>query len=67
LVESHKLDPWPLDEGPRPKSGKSKPNLHGTIFLRISIGWVQKNSAKGEFMIWRIKMQAKRKPKENTP
>jgi len=25
-------DPWPLDEGPRPKSGKSRLNLHGAIF-----------------------------------
>jgi hypothetical protein len=32
LVESHKLDPWPLlDESRRPKSGKSRLNLHGTI------------------------------------
>jgi len=31
LAESHKLDPWPLDEGPRPKSGKSRLNLHGMI------------------------------------
>jgi hypothetical protein len=29
--ESHKLDPHPLNEIPRPKSGKSKLNLHGTI------------------------------------
>ncbi len=26
LAQSHKLDPWPLDEGPRPKSGKSRLN-----------------------------------------
>jgi hypothetical protein len=31
LDESHKLDPWPLDEGPRPKGDKSRLNLHGTI------------------------------------
>jgi len=36
LDESHILDPWPLDEGPRPKSGKSK--LHGTIPEGKSIG-----------------------------
>jgi len=29
--ESHKLDPRPLDEIPKPRSGKSKLNLHGTI------------------------------------
>jgi len=30
LDESHKLDPWPLDEGERPKSGKieAKPTWH---------------------------------------
>jgi len=36
--KSHKLDPWPLDEGPRPKSGKSRLNLDGTIFEGKSIG-----------------------------
>jgi len=38
LDESHELDPWPLDEGPRPKGGKSRPNLHGTNLERKSIG-----------------------------
>ncbi len=38
LAESHKLDPWPLDEDPRPKSGKSRLNLHGTILKGKSIG-----------------------------
>jgi hypothetical protein len=32
------LDPWPLDEGPRPKRGKSKLNLQGTILEGTSIG-----------------------------
>jgi len=32
LVESHKSDPRPLDEGPRSKSGKIEINLHGTCF-----------------------------------
>jgi len=37
LAESHsKLDPWPL--GPRPKSGKSWLNLHGTILEGKLIG-----------------------------
>jgi hypothetical protein len=31
LAESHKLDPWPSDEGPTPKSDESKLNLQGTI------------------------------------
>jgi hypothetical protein len=31
LAESHKLDPTPLDEGPRPKSGKSRLNLNSTV------------------------------------
>jgi hypothetical protein len=31
LDESHKLDSWPLDEGEKLKSGKSKLNVHGTI------------------------------------
>ncbi len=32
LVKSFKLVPRPLDEGPRPKSGKLRLNLHGTCF-----------------------------------
>jgi hypothetical protein len=32
----------PLDEGPRPKSGKSRLNLHGTILEGESIGSYQK-------------------------
>jgi hypothetical protein len=42
LDESHKLDPWPLDEGPRPKSGKLRLNLHGIILQGKSIGSNQK-------------------------
>jgi hypothetical protein len=38
LDESHKLNPQPLGEGPRPKGGKSRPNLHGTILEGKSIG-----------------------------
>jgi len=38
LAKSHKLDPWPLDESPRPKSGKSRLNLHGTILGGKLIG-----------------------------
>ncbi len=38
LAESHKLDPRPLDEDPRPTSGKSRLNLHGTILKGKSIG-----------------------------
>ncbi len=40
------MDPWPLDEGPRPKSGKSWLNLHGTIFEGKSIGSHQKKKKK---------------------
>jgi hypothetical protein len=38
LDESHKLDPRPLDEGPRPKSGKLSLNLHGIILEGKLIG-----------------------------
>jgi hypothetical protein len=42
-----KLDPsWPLDAGPRPKSGKSMLNLHGTISKGKSIGLNQKTNKK---------------------
>jgi len=37
LDESHKLDPWPLDESPRLKSDKSRLNLHGTILERTKM------------------------------
>jgi hypothetical protein len=33
---------WSLDEGPRPKTGKSRLNLHGTILEGKSIGLNQK-------------------------
>jgi hypothetical protein len=46
------LDPQPLNEGPRPKSGKSRLNLHGTILEGRSIGFMNKEkSSKGELMI----------------
>jgi hypothetical protein len=48
------LDPWPLDEGPRPKSGKSRVNLHGTILEGKSIGSdPKKEEFKGELTIGR--------------
>jgi len=36
--ENHQLDPQSLDEDPRPKSGKSRLNLDGTILKGKSIG-----------------------------
>jgi len=36
------LDPWLLDEGPRPKRGKSKLNLQGIIWKGTSIGSAKK-------------------------
>jgi hypothetical protein len=45
LVESFKLVPRPLDEGPRPKNGKLRLNLHDTSFGG-KINWFgSKNSA----------------------
>ncbi len=38
MYEGHKLDPWSLDEVPRPRSDKSRLNLHGTILEGRSIG-----------------------------
>jgi len=32
LQGESQLNPWPSDEGPRAKSGKSRLNLHGTPF-----------------------------------
>jgi hypothetical protein len=58
LVESFKLVPRPLDDGPRPKSGKLRLNLHGTSLERKSIGLDQKMVLKGELPIWRTKNQA---------
>jgi hypothetical protein len=55
-MESHKLDPWPLDEGPRPKSGKSRLNLHGTILEGKSIGL---NPPQKELWFEEPKMQAR--------
>jgi hypothetical protein len=46
LDESHKLDPRPLAEGRRPKSGKLRLNLHGIILEGKSIGSNQKKEKK---------------------
>jgi hypothetical protein len=46
LDENHKLDPWPLDEGPQLKSGKSRLNLHGTILEGKSVGLNPKKGKK---------------------
>jgi hypothetical protein len=59
LVESFKLVPRPLDEGPRPKSGKLGLNLHGTFLEGKSIGLDPKIMLKGEILIWRTKNQAR--------
>ncbi len=54
------MNPWPLDEGPKPKSDKLRLNLHGTIFgRRDQLVQTKKKELKGELMIWRTKMQAK--------
>jgi hypothetical protein len=45
---SYKLDPQPLDEGPRPKSDKSRLNLHDTILEGKSIGLNPKKRTKKE-------------------
>jgi hypothetical protein len=59
LVESFKLVPRPLDEGPKPKSGKLRLNLHGISFRGKPIGSEQKTVLKGELLIWRTKNQAR--------
>jgi len=53
LDERHKLDPRPLDEGPRPKSGQLSLNPHDTILEGKSVSWnpKQKKTLKGELMI----------------
>jgi hypothetical protein len=59
LTESHKLDTSPLKEGPRPKSGKLRLNLHGTILEGKSVGSDPTKDLKRELMSWRTKMQAR--------
>ncbi len=60
MVKSFKLVPRPLDEGPRPKSGKLRLNLHGTYFGG-KINWFgpKKKKLKGELLIWRTKNEAR--------
>jgi hypothetical protein len=53
LVESLKLVSRLLNEGPRPKSGKLKLNLHGTFLEGKSMGLDQKTMLKGELLIGR--------------
>jgi hypothetical protein len=46
------MNPWPLDEGSRPKSDKSRLNLHGAILGGKSIGLNPKKEFKRlKFMI----------------
>jgi hypothetical protein len=59
LVESFKLVSRHLDESPKPKSGKWKLNLHGTILEGRSIGSDQKTMVREELLIWRTKNLAK--------
>jgi hypothetical protein len=56
LVESHKLDPRPLNEDPRPIETKLRWHLHGTILEGNSISPDQEMELKEEFMVWRTKM-----------
>jgi hypothetical protein len=46
LDESHKSDPWLLDECPRPKSDKSRLNLHCSILEGNSVGSDQEKELK---------------------
>jgi hypothetical protein len=59
LDESHKLDPWSLDEGPRPKEWQimDKPTWHH--FEGKSLGSTQNKSSKWELIIWRHKVQTR--------
>ncbi len=56
MVESHKLDPRPLNEDPRPIEAKLRWHQHGTILEGNSIGPDQKMELKGELMVWRTKI-----------
>jgi hypothetical protein len=51
LDESHKLDLWPLNEGPKPKSDKSRLNLHGTILEEKSIDLKKKKKSSKEELV----------------
>jgi len=51
LNESHELDACLLDEGPRPKGGKSRPNLHGGWKINWFKPYFLKRRSKGELMI----------------
>jgi hypothetical protein len=49
LVESFKLVPRPLNEGPRLKRGKLRLNLHGGTYFREKINWFRpKDDVKGK-------------------
>jgi hypothetical protein len=61
MVQCFKWVPRHLDEGPRPKSGKLRLNLHGTCFGGKINQLVRTNKTvlKGELLIWRTKSQAR--------
>jgi len=52
---------WPLDKGPRPKSGKSRLNLHGTILegKSIDIQTQKKNKSAKKESSWFEEPRAK--------
>jgi len=53
------LVPRPLDEGPRPKSGKLRLNYMAPVLKGKSLGLQAKAVLKGELLIWRTKNEAK--------
>jgi hypothetical protein len=61
LDESHKLAPWPLDEGPRPKSGKIKaiPTWHNSGGKINRFRPKTKKELKRRAHDWRTKLQAR--------
>ncbi len=58
LVESFKLVPTPLEEGPRPKKWQIEANM-APVLEGKSIGSDRKTVLKGELLIWRTKNQAR--------
>jgi hypothetical protein len=64
LVESFKLDPRALDEGPRLKSGELRLNLHGTSFGG-KINWYgPKNKPKKKVHHLKNQIQTRQGPTE---
>lgn len=59
LAKNHKLDPRPLDKGPRQRNAKLRWHLHGIILEGKPTNLDPKKELKGELMVWKTNIKIK--------